>query len=474
MEKNVNQLLAMLFVVLVMILTFSSCTDQDDIEISYGTTLKINASHIFDDFQEMNDGDFSLESHPEFKLRITTLVYDRNNNLVDESEQKFNSIYSTLEYDTKHLLPGTYQIISIADFVNDGNDNGLFYWEIRNKGKLDLLNISQQVVYNSNAFSVLGLSSTTYEVGDHSKTIEISIKASTALIGIHIWGEDVTGTGIQGYCPIFPYLQSIGIIAKALNTEVNFGNGEFKYKYPEQSTSHNLAQISPANIVLNGEAPNRYMYKAVLPTQNVDMFWFIRIVSGLEDQLGFDQTYVESSGQEELFNMECGKQYDLDLEVGADGLFFQNHNPEESVEDRRLRNFDACNQRDFDNVMDRSFEELLGTSRDMIELMFKDYGLIISNDTQLSYRYNAMIDGLVFGFNSNNRVRYVGLVLNEQNYNTDFEARLIKMYSDKYFVYSPMTTSRYKTFIDAENKSDATLNIMIDTKDKSIMITKLK
>lgn len=469
-----NKYITILIGALVTMLSFSSCTNQDDIEISYGTSLRINASHIFDDFQEMNNGDFSLETHPDFKLRITALVYDNSNNLVDEVEQKFNSIYSTLEYDTKHLVPGNYQIVSIADFVNEDNDNGFVYWEIKNKEKLDILNISQRVIYNSNAFSVLGLSHTSYEVGEKSKTVEVSIKASTALIGIHIWGEDVTGTGIQGYCPIFPYLQSIGIIAKALNTEVNFVNGKFEYKYPEQSASHNLAQISPANIVLNGEAPNSYMYKAVLPTQNVDMFWFIQIVSGLESQLGFNQTYVESSGQEELFEVECGKQYDLDLEVGADGLFFQNHNPEESVEDRRLRNFDACNQRDFDNIMDRSFEELLGTPRSMIELMFKDYGLIISNDTQLSYRYNAMIDGLVFGFNSDNRVRYVGLVLNEQNYNPDFESRLLKMYSDKYFVYSPMTTSRYKTFIDAENKADATLNILIDTQGKSIMITKLK
>ena len=70
---------------LALIATFVSCTDQDDIELTYKTEVGITAAHIFDDYEQFQMGDFDMSTDG-WKLNLLVLVYDVNGYLVEYAD----------------------------------------------------------------------------------------------------------------------------------------------------------------------------------------------------------------------------------------------------------------------------------------------------------------------------------------------------------------------------------------------------
>ena len=71
---------------LVLMTTFVSCTDQEEIEITYQSEMGITAAHIFDDYEQFQVGDFDM-SKDGWKLNLQVLVYDESGKLVDKTEK---------------------------------------------------------------------------------------------------------------------------------------------------------------------------------------------------------------------------------------------------------------------------------------------------------------------------------------------------------------------------------------------------
>lgn len=81
----------MLTAALVSILSFSSCTDQEDVDISFDTVTGITAAHIFSDYEPYQTGDFDL-SIDGWKLNLQVLIYNNDGELVDQAEKVCSSI----------------------------------------------------------------------------------------------------------------------------------------------------------------------------------------------------------------------------------------------------------------------------------------------------------------------------------------------------------------------------------------------
>ena len=75
MKNIVNKYFVLLLGTLGMSGAFSSCTDQEDIDISYDQNIGITAAHIFDNYEPFMDGDFDM-SKDGWKLNLKVLIYD--------------------------------------------------------------------------------------------------------------------------------------------------------------------------------------------------------------------------------------------------------------------------------------------------------------------------------------------------------------------------------------------------------------
>ena len=122
-----------LFGLITLVATLVSCTDQEDIEIAYKSGIGITAAHIFDDYEQYQEGDFEM-SQDGWKLNLSVFVYDENGKLVDKSEQLCDNITESLKY-TPHLTPGNYTVVSVADFREGLGGAGYRFWNIENENK---------------------------------------------------------------------------------------------------------------------------------------------------------------------------------------------------------------------------------------------------------------------------------------------------------------------------------------------------
>lgn len=126
---------------LALITAFVSCTDQEDIELTYKTEVGVTAAHIFDDYEQFQVGDFEMSTDG-WKLNLLVLVYDANGHLVDKSEKLCNSLSETLNYEPS-LASGEYTVISIADFRDGLGGVGYKFWNIENESNIQDLSITE-------------------------------------------------------------------------------------------------------------------------------------------------------------------------------------------------------------------------------------------------------------------------------------------------------------------------------------------
>lgn len=376
-----NKYITMLIGVLVTMLSFSSCTDQDDIDITYDAGINITASHLFSDFQTVGSPtDFEMDGDQ--TLCLTALIYDENGKLVREEYEEYGSLNSTLTI--KPTLPnGKYKIISIASFKSDDK-----CWDINNIEELEYLTITSTVKYTG-VFTTLGLNEDEFVVDGRSQSLKIDIKPITSLISIFYWNNNLGSTTV-GYTPLASYVEETIIKVEDHNNKVKFSGNAISFSPFSNGILYEINRDYPLANMKAGKNPTSYSYEAMLPTRNLSFYPTLKFTKQGQLILGMDE---EESGQNtKQLDIVSGKQYTLDMLLAAPKLFFGEFNADETHEARLNRLIAEYNEelmqqnlKLLQRTVDYNFHSLIGESKSVVEASL-DFEWLKGTDESDAYR----------------------------------------------------------------------------------------
>lgn len=351
---------------LALIATFVSCTDQDDIELTYKTEAGITAAHIFDDYEQFQMGDFDMSTDG-WKLNLLVLVYDVNGYLVDKSEKLCNSLSETLSY-APSLTPGEYTVISIADFRDGLGGEGYKFWNIENESNIQDLSITENDSYFPVVFETLGIDIQKIEITNASKSIVADIKPVTSLVHVYMSDKDYSGWGIDGYSRFSVLTDGYFIKALKAKNNIRFGNGALSFNYSEQLSDYNLAISEVLTKWTDKKAPTSYLYRALLPEENKGFSFQIQKRELPQD---YYDTFVRFCGEfdtegtsDVLPEISSNKQYVVNMILDAMQLVVMEY-PADYNHERYTEQFvvDYNNQLMADMV-NTKYENILGEDED--------------------------------------------------------------------------------------------------------------
>lgn len=347
---------------LVLMTTFVSCTDQEDIEIAYQSEMGITAAHIFDDYEQFQVGDFDM-SKDGWKLNLQVLVYDESGKLVDKTEKLCNSLSESLNY-APYLAPGNYTVVSIADFRDGLGGAGYKFWNIENELNIQDLSITENDSYFPVVFETLGIDIQKIEITNASKSITADIKPVTSLVHVYMSDKDYSGWGIEGYSRFC--VLSDGYFIKALKAKnnVRFENGDLKFNYSEQLSNYNLAISETLTKWNDKEAPTSYLYRALLPEENKGFSFNIQKRDLPKE---YYDTFValcgefETEGKSEILSeIVSNKQYVVNMIFDAMQLVVMEY-PADYNHERYTEQFvKEYNKELMVNMVNTKFENILG------------------------------------------------------------------------------------------------------------------
>lgn len=347
---------------LVLMTTIVSCTDQEDIEITYQSEMGITAVHIFDDYEPFQVGDFDMSKHG-WKLNLQVLVYDESGTLVDKTEKLCNSLSESLNY-APYLAPGNYTVVSIADFREGLGGTGYKFWNIENETNIQDLSITENDSYFPVVFETLGIDVQKIEITNASKSIMADIKPVTSLVHVYMSDKDYSGWGIDGYSR-FSVL-SDGYFIKALKAKnnVRFENGDLLFNYSEQLSNYNLAISEVLTKWADKKAPTSYNYRALLPEENKGFSFNIQ---KRELPQEYYDTYVvlcgefETEGESDILpEIVSNKQYVVNMIFDAMQLVVMEY-PTDYNHERYTEQFvKDYNKELMVNMVNTKFENILG------------------------------------------------------------------------------------------------------------------
>lgn len=347
---------------LVLMTTIVSCTDQEDIEITYQSEMGITAAHIFDDYEQFQVGDFDM-SKDGWKLNLQVLVYDESGKLVDKTEKLCNSLSESLNY-APYLAPGNYTVVCIADFREGLGGTGYKFWNIENETNIQDLSITENDSYFPVVFETLGIDVQKIEITNASKSIMADIKPVTSLVHVYMSDKDYSGWGIDGYSR-FSVL-SDGYFIKALKAKnnVRFENGDLLFNYSEQLSNYNLAISEVLTKWTDKKAPTSYLYRALLPEENKGFSFNIQ---KRELPQEYYDTFValcgefETEGKSEILpEIVSNKQYVVNMIFDAMQLVVMEY-PADYNHERYTEQFvKDYNKELMVNMVNTKFENILG------------------------------------------------------------------------------------------------------------------
>ena len=347
---------------LVLMTTIVSCTDQEDIEITYQSEMGITAAHIFDDYEQYQDGDFDM-SIDGWKLNLSILVYDESGKLVDKTEKLCNSLSESLNY-APYLTPGDYTVISIADFRNGLGGTGYKFWDIKNienGSNIQDLSITENESVYPVVFETLGLDIQKISITNKSTIINADIKPITALVHIYENNDDNTGAGIDGYSRFVPVCAGYFIRANKLKNNVKVENGVFITQYTEQTSDYNIAISEVTNDWLDKKNPLQHSYRALLPDNNCLFKWHIQKNDLKEDDVfskyaGKIKTDGESNQTIDLIQ---GKQYVLSMILDCLSLNVFEYPEKFKADEYAQKQVDDFCKKSIDEFLSYNFESIL-------------------------------------------------------------------------------------------------------------------
>lgn len=347
---------------LALMTAFVSCTDQEDIEITYKSEIGITAAHIFDDYEQFQVGDFDM-SKEGWKLNLSVFVYDMNGKLVDKSEKLCSNISESLNY-TPHLIPGNYTVVSIADFREGPGGNGYKFWNIENEANIQDLSITENGSYYPVVFETLGMDVQKIEITNESKSITADIKPITSLVHVYMSDKDYSGWGIDGYSRFSVLSDGYFIRANKAKNNVRIENGVLAYKYSEQLSNYNLAISEVLEKWTDKKAPTSYLYRALLPEENKGFNFYIQKRELSEDNY---KTFVEFCGEfeteghsEVLPEIASNKQYVVNMIFDAMQLVVMEYPADYNHETYTEQFVKDHNKQLMSDMVNTKFENILG------------------------------------------------------------------------------------------------------------------
>lgn len=351
----------MLIGAVISVISFSACTDQDDVDISYDAVAGVSAANIFKcngyEPYETNDFDPSIDG---WKLNLQVLIYDNNGTLVDQAEKSCSSISETLDH-TANLKPGTYTVISIADFREGLGGFGYKFWNISNTANLNDLTITENENIYPVAFETLGLDIQNITVKDKLCPINANIKPITALVHIYENNNDCMGAGIDGYSRFTPVCAGYFIRSNKFKNTVKIENGSFSTKYEEQTSEYNLAISEVTNDWLDKKKPLQHSYRALLPDKDCIFKWHIQ-----KNDLKDDDVFSKFAGKiktdgvsNQTIDIVQGKQYVLNMILDCLSLDAFEYPEKFKANEYAQKQVDEFNKKSINEFLSYNFESIL-------------------------------------------------------------------------------------------------------------------
>ena len=362
MKELMNKSISLLIGVLVTLLSFSSCTDQDDIDISYDTTVGITAAHIFDSYSPNDVGDFDMASD-NWILNIDFFVYDENGVLKGKEHFESESLLKYFEPQIV-LAPGKYRAISIASFSKNSDGEKYKYWNIVNEDNLASISITESSSYFPQVFETLGIDSQELVVDNKPLTISADIRPVTSLVTVFMDDRQNLHYGIKGqYSAKCRMAVQYNIRSLSSSSVVRFNiNGELEYRTKEQASEYNTAISRPHDKLDNQSAAVTVCYRALLPEKNKQFQWQIY---NREDELTSEVlklvgNYPTEGKSDKAMDIESGNQYALSMILDIPQLIFEKtgkekFNYKEFVKDY-IQNYELSL---IDNMLDYGYDRMM-------------------------------------------------------------------------------------------------------------------
>lgn len=278
---------------------FTSCTDQDEVDIKYQVDFTVSPEKVMSGFEEYKEGDFTLDS--DSKVRIRALIYDMSGNLVSKTEELVSNYSTNLTFST--VLPiGEYNVITSTDVVEGSNASSVSsaYWTFSSEENLSKLTIHRENLMDYMGDGTLGLSQTKISVGEPA-SVAISVQPITAMI----------------YCIFMNFNDFQG-------SDFNLTYLEMDYKYRIDkitneadswaftSTSATTDKYRIASLDLTNpdyeQSKGIYNFHAFLPETNKEFEGYVEYI--YKDGKEYGETTEAST-----ISIESGKQYTLYFDV---------------------------------------------------------------------------------------------------------------------------------------------------------------
>ena len=263
---------------------FSSCSNDEDIEIAYNSTFKIMPSSVIASFKPYYSGDFDLDSGD--KLRTSIFIYNEAGNLLTSETAYLNGYSENMTFSVP-LPAGNYTVVATTDVVTVSNQKVSFeYWLYEDFEKLTTFKITDTgyVGYDD---KILGVSSFNIEVNGQ-KDISIPVQPAGALIiayyeGIHYYSDVVYAEFSHSRKADYIYFDING------SSSVNIiSSGSFSYRksYLDLTSSY------------YDDSNNIYSYCFNLPDPQFECRFYLRT----DDGSGYNFDIMK-------MNLQAGQQY---------------------------------------------------------------------------------------------------------------------------------------------------------------------
>lgn len=162
---------------------FTSCTDQDEVDIKYQVDFTVSPGKIMENFKEVQENAGDLDLGDEYQLRLSVFVYDAEENLVVKKE-KLVEDYNT-DFNFSEILPsGSYKVIGLSSVVK-GNSLDNLEIEFYTYSEYNHLNNFTIEQYNFSRVSILGLTEASLTVEDGSGSVNLQLKPATSMLEVH-------------------------------------------------------------------------------------------------------------------------------------------------------------------------------------------------------------------------------------------------------------------------------------------------
>lgn len=225
MEKVINKYIAMLFGALVIMLSFPSCTDQDDIDIKYhhNATIEINTLNLYETsgidvvrFQ-------TLMGTGIYKPCITLLIYNPDGSL-NKKEEIIADDLRPITYELQDMDQLEYTFIAVQHFVIVANGKTSSTWTLEDEENIENVHISVESLTNEIYwFNCLGIDVQKIIIKRDSK-ISIQPKLAGSFVNLQYENLDKSAYNRVGF-----YFKDK---ADGLYLNPNYtGNDRYYYKY---------------------------------------------------------------------------------------------------------------------------------------------------------------------------------------------------------------------------------------------------